>query len=161
MLSAPITLPADWPTDKLLPLRADASWLICKDVCLPGKANLELTIPVAKNPQPDNTGDFQTWKARLPATDQLPFKVTGTADSFKLTWNAPAQNVQVLTVAPEGVEVPDISIQHNGQSTTVTSRIRTLEPDKAAGAALGVLITYDGPAGQRQGARLGIPLRPR
>ena len=163
MLIAPVTLPADWPVDKPLQLRADASWLVCKDVCLPGKAKLELTIPIAKDSQPDNTGDFQTWKPRLPATDvaHLPFKLTGTAESFKLTWNAPVQNVQVLTIAPEGIEVPDISIQHKGQSTTVDSRLRTLEPDKAAAASLGVLITYDGPTGQRQGARLSIPLRPR
>jgi len=163
MLIAPVTVPADWPIDRPLQLRADAAWLVCKDICLPGKSKLELTIPVAKDPQPDNTGDFQTWKSRLPLTDaaQHPFKLTGTAESFKLLWNAPVQNVQVLTVAPEGIEVPDTSIQHKGNTTTVISRIRTLEPDKAAGAALGVLITYDGPAGQRQGARLSIPLRPR
>jgi thiol:disulfide interchange protein DsbD len=162
MLIAPVTLPADWLAGKPLQLRADASWLVCKDVCLPGKARLDLTIPVAKEPQPDNTGDFQTWKPRLPAADasQLPFKVAGAAESFKLSWNAPAQNVQVLTVAPAGVEVADLGIQHKGATTTVITRLRTLEPDKAAGAALGVLITYDGPAGQRQGARLSIPLRP-
>jgi DsbC/DsbD-like thiol-disulfide interchange protein len=160
MLIAPVTLPGDWPADKPLQLRADGSWLVCKDVCLPGKAKLELTIPVAKEPQPDNTGDFQTWAARLPAADpdRFPFKLAGAAGSFKLTWDAPVQNVQVLTVAPDGVEVADMSIQHKGTSTTVISKLRTLEPGKAEGAALGVLLTYDGPAGQRQGARLSIPL---
>jgi thiol:disulfide interchange protein DsbD len=162
MLIVPITLPADWPIGKPVPLRADGSWLVCKDVCLPGKARLTLEIPVARDPQPDNIGHFQIWRSRLPATDaaQWPFKLDGTAASFKLTWNAPVQNVQVLTVAPEGVEVPDLSIQHKGQSTTVISRIRTLEPDKAADASLGVLITYDDAAGQRRGARVSIPLRP-
>ncbi|NGY06038.1 protein-disulfide reductase DsbD family protein [Solimonas terrae] len=34
-------------------LRATAKWLVCKDVCIPGSTELELTMPVAANATPD------------------------------------------------------------------------------------------------------------
>ena len=30
-----------------IPIQAKLRWLACKDICLPGKANLELTLPVS------------------------------------------------------------------------------------------------------------------
>lgn len=49
-LTAPATLrPGDSVT-----LRAKADWLMCEDVCMPGDANLELTLPVkAEAPEPN------------------------------------------------------------------------------------------------------------
>lgn len=41
------------PNDKYpdLPIHADVEWLACKDLCVPGKAHLELTLPVSSKPQ--------------------------------------------------------------------------------------------------------------
>jgi thiol:disulfide interchange protein DsbD len=161
MLIAPIRVPADWPIDKPIDIKADAAWLSCKDVCLPGKAKLELTILVAAEAQPDNRSEFLVWSARLPATDsaQLPFKLDGTAESLKLMWSAQPKNVQVLTVSPEGVEVAGTEVKQDGNITAVNNKIRVLEKGQADGASLGLLVLYDDPSGQRRGARLGIPLR--
>ena len=161
MLIAPVRVPADWPIGKPIEIRADASWLSCKDICLPGKAKLELTIPVAGEAQSDNRSEFQVWSSRMPSTDsdQLPFKVDGTADSLRLTWSAPAKNVQVLTVAPEGVEVAGTEVKHDGNMTAVSNKIRVLEKGQADGTSLGILVLYDNESGQRRGVRLGIPLR--
>jgi thiol:disulfide interchange protein DsbD len=163
MLIAPVTLPADWPADTPLQLNADASWLVCKDVCIPGKAKLDLSVPVTKESSPDNTSEFQTWTARLPAADasQLPFKIEGTAEGFKLTWSAPVQSVQVLTVAPAGIEVAGTDVKQDQNSTVVTNKLRMLEPDKSAAASLGLLVTYADESGHQRGARIDVPLRPK
>ena len=160
MLVAAVRVPADWPTGKPIEIRADASWLSCKEVCLPGKAKLEVSIPVATEARPENRSEFQAWSARLPSTEsnQL-FKVDGNAESFKLTWSAQVKNVQVLTVSPEGVEVAGTEVKHEGNTTAVNYKIRVLEKGQADGASLGVLVLYDDASGQRRGARLGIPLR--
>ena len=57
VLPVELSVPKDWPTG--LPgqparIAARADWLVCKDVCLPGGADLELTLPVINaNPAPD------------------------------------------------------------------------------------------------------------
>ena len=33
-----------------LPLRAKAQWLACKEICIPGSAELDLSLPVSANP---------------------------------------------------------------------------------------------------------------
>ncbi|MBI4342012.1 MAG: hypothetical protein HY599_01450 [Candidatus Omnitrophica bacterium] len=38
-----------------LPLRARVQWLACKDVCIPGKTELELSLPVSANPPVHST----------------------------------------------------------------------------------------------------------
>ncbi|MFZ9313815.1 MAG: protein-disulfide reductase DsbD family protein [Burkholderiaceae bacterium] len=42
-----ITLPKDLPAGETMQLLASASWLVCKDVCIPGGAELSLALPVA------------------------------------------------------------------------------------------------------------------
>jgi len=162
MLIAPVTVPKDWPVDKAIEIKADASWLCCKDVCLPGKAKLELTIPVAKEAEADNRSEFTVWSAKLPISEagQMPFKMEGTAESLKLTWNAPVKEVKVLTVAPDGAEVAGTDVKHEGNTTAVNNKLRFLERDKAKGAPLGVLVIYEDGSGQQRGARVSIPLRP-
>ena len=57
VLPVELSVPKDWPTG--LPgqparIAARADWLVCKDVCIPGGADLELTLPVINaNPAPD------------------------------------------------------------------------------------------------------------
>ncbi|MFN0161813.1 MAG: protein-disulfide reductase DsbD family protein [Burkholderiales bacterium] len=46
VLPVEIVLPRDWPVGQNARLAARADWLICKDVCIPGGADLTLTMPV-------------------------------------------------------------------------------------------------------------------
>ena len=41
--------------EQTLPIRANVKWLACKDVCIPGSADLELTLPVSPNPPAAST----------------------------------------------------------------------------------------------------------
>lgn len=61
-----ISVPADYAEDTLS-LQAEASWLICKDFCLPGDAELSLSLPVADQAEPsDHAGAFIDARAALP-----------------------------------------------------------------------------------------------
>ena len=42
-----VSLPKDLPVGASVQLLASASWLVCKDVCIPGGAELSLSLPVA------------------------------------------------------------------------------------------------------------------
>ncbi|MGQ0697073.1 MAG: protein-disulfide reductase DsbD family protein [Panacagrimonas sp.] len=50
-------------------LAAKAKWLVCKDICIPGEADLSLTLPVSETtPKPDRAwaGAFESARAQLP-----------------------------------------------------------------------------------------------
>jgi len=49
-----LTAPPDLKPGESVTLRAKAEWLMCEDVCMPGMADLELTLPVsAEKPAPN------------------------------------------------------------------------------------------------------------
>lgn len=95
-LFLPVTLtpPADLAPGSTVTLNADADWLMCADVCIPGNAKVTLTLPVATEPpQPD-----PKWGAAIRATVAgLPRADPG--------WNVTAAHdgqVVTLTVTPVG-----------------------------------------------------------
>jgi len=47
-------------------LVADASWLVCEKICIPGSATLELELPVSASSQPTNTELFGRYRRLLP-----------------------------------------------------------------------------------------------
>jgi thiol:disulfide interchange protein DsbD len=55
-------------TDTSFWLRAQASWLVCKEECLPEKAELELRVGIGANrPNPDRAEDWRHALRKLPA----------------------------------------------------------------------------------------------
>jgi len=73
-----------------LTLGAEVSWLVCKDICLPGQADLTLTLPVRLAPGSASASHalFQAARSRLP-------------EPMPSTWRAEATSEQdflVLTV---------------------------------------------------------------
>ena len=74
-------------------MRAQARWLVCKDVCIPGEADLSLELPVRMQAQmdPDWAPSFAAARIQLPrtATDwQAQFQVADGSVSLSLTGSA-------------------------------------------------------------------------
>jgi thiol:disulfide interchange protein DsbD len=72
LLFTEITPPAGLAPGTSVTLQAKAGWLMCKDSCVPGEAQLELTLPIAAGPSPDNSGPAQIFRdafSRLPKAD--------------------------------------------------------------------------------------------
>jgi len=65
-LLVPIAVPAALPGGPLT-LRAEASWLVCADICIPGGAKLALDLPPGTGaPDPDAAALFAAARRRLP-----------------------------------------------------------------------------------------------
>lgn len=67
-LLVPVHVPSDWPVGKPLPVAAEAKWLVCKDICIPGSAKYSLSLPVAaeSTPDPAQVAVFADARAHLP-----------------------------------------------------------------------------------------------
>lgn len=48
LLIVPVEVPADASPGSLLTFRAGVEWLVCKEMCLPGYADVMITLPVAR-----------------------------------------------------------------------------------------------------------------
>ncbi len=65
-----LTVPADWPADRPMPLLARVEWLVCADICIPEEATLSLSLPVSADAMtldPATAARFEAARARLPA----------------------------------------------------------------------------------------------
>ncbi|MGH8457657.1 MAG: protein-disulfide reductase DsbD domain-containing protein, partial [Stenotrophobium sp.] len=85
----PVSLPKNWPAGTPLNLHAEAKWLVCADVCIPGKADLDLTLPISAAPQPDPrwTQAFAEARARLPGAMPAGWKVLFGTDKRDLSFS--------------------------------------------------------------------------
>jgi thiol:disulfide interchange protein DsbD len=73
LLLTEIQAPADLQPGQTVELKAHVSWLVCKDLCVPGKADLSLTLPVVAASQPANPELFRKTRALLPLGGEPPF----------------------------------------------------------------------------------------
>jgi thiol:disulfide interchange protein DsbD len=64
LLSAQIQPPASLGTAQEVQLRATVKWLVCREICLPARADLNLTLPVAKGAR----GEPSAWHSLFAQT---------------------------------------------------------------------------------------------
>lgn len=102
-----ITLPANWPSSRPVDLKAEAKWLVCADVCIPGKAEVSLILPVASSPEADSrwTALFADARARLPI--DAPWKAQFSTDggSFSLSIDGAKLDGAQLSFFPYGSDL--------------------------------------------------------
>jgi len=77
LLMQEITPPAKLDSSSVK-LSADASWLVCERICIPGGATLQLELPVSTSSQPANTELFARYRRLLP--QNLPGANVATTD---------------------------------------------------------------------------------
>lgn len=66
MLLAKITPPENLPADFRGQFGAQVSWLVCAEVCIPGRDTLSLTLPTSASPDSGNRELFDEWIGQLP-----------------------------------------------------------------------------------------------
>lgn len=90
VLVAPLTVPASAKNAERVTLAANVNWLVCKDICIPAKAHVALTLP-AHGAQQDKASSSDTLFAEteksLPHTAPANWKITAISekDGFVLT----------------------------------------------------------------------------
>lgn len=81
LLPVQITIPADQPLNSSASLKADVTWLMCAEQCVPGRASLSLDIKVGPKAVPSDAYDnFQETLKNVPS-DSVP--VTAKIDHKK------------------------------------------------------------------------------
>lgn len=82
LLAAVVTAPAKLTVGDKLDFKAKVKWLSCKEICLPGKGEVELHLPVATNSNFNSSPEAQEFK-ELGAGFTGSVKEIGSTDSAK------------------------------------------------------------------------------
>lgn len=94
LLRSEVTVPAGLVPGSTVTVKADAAWLVCKDICIPEKASLDLVLPVvaAHTPNAEWQEAFTASRQREPAKT-APFEGRFAASDTEVTlFFAPTQN---------------------------------------------------------------------
>ena len=136
---------------------ADVSWLVCEEVCIPGKAKLNLTIPLADKTTPANQEIFQKWLAQLPhlAAD-APIKKVEIESSgerqfqAKVDWPAgeQIQDVQWFPLPPKAIAVEDAQTKSDANRSVLSFGLVPAPKDVVM---MQFLVTYTDSNGKRRG----------
>ena len=99
VLLTEVTPPASAPPGSTVSLKAKAEWLVCKDICIPEKGELDLALPVAAGEgAPNPRGEAAIARSRK----QLPVQLAG----WKYDSSIAGKSLIVRMTAPPGTTPP-------------------------------------------------------
>lgn len=171
LLTTSVMAPAALKVGEAVNIRADVSWLVCSEACVPGKGKAELALSAAKDAAPadDATASlFRKWAARMPAD------VGNAADVAKLEWSADGKagkaalvvtwkdaagpsSIDLFPAADDAADVRTTSVKTDGNRTTITLSARPLAGSKPRTDALPAVLGYTAKEGERRGVKTDVP----
>jgi thiol:disulfide interchange protein DsbD len=163
LLTAEITPPNNLAEGSKASLAADVSYLVCEQICLPGKIELSLDVPVAaanSQPAPANAGVFDQWKPRLPeqSLQKVEAVTTDSGGRYSFTFHLPdpaASDVQWLAVPPENAGMKDAKATTSGAAASYSF---SLVPPPTQPAPMQFLITFNDANGKRGAVEFTVNL---
>jgi thiol:disulfide interchange protein len=108
LLLTAIAAPAKIP-ETAVTLQAKVDWLVCAEICIPGSANLQLSLPVADQAAQANAVLFDEFRAMLPAATAAPYQLkwtkSGAALDLTVSGLNGAKSVDLYPLPPKGEQV--------------------------------------------------------
>jgi thiol:disulfide interchange protein/DsbC/DsbD-like thiol-disulfide interchange protein len=135
-------------------LSAEANWLVCEKICIPGGANLELELPTSTTAEPKNSDLFARYRRLV--SQKFPDSKTAT-----VTWSHAGSDLHLKIVNENLANYPTIDFYPLPQGNTVVGhpsiesrkpneivfRIPIESPDKNLSAMLGLIVFSKFPNG--------------
>lgn len=115
LLMVPIERASNRPGEMVVPIAADVKYVVCSDVCIPGKEHLMLTLPSRREDPDDVEGDpagwhttFQQTRTQIPrpAPPKWELSVESSEDEFVLSVHTgvPAKDATFFPLDPNVIE---------------------------------------------------------
>jgi DsbC/DsbD-like thiol-disulfide interchange protein len=171
LLSARVTPPRDLKPGSTADIKARVSWVSCKDICIPGRAELGLTLPVSKSAVRANSDLFSEW------SDRLPVNFSGNAPPFEIGIKTVSKkeneySVEILLDPEDALAgvglypapgnsfiVEDIAVgSGGGGKTSITFDVKALWQQGASQHEIETLIVYTDKSGKKSGYEFPVTL---
>jgi thiol:disulfide interchange protein DsbD len=163
LLPLRVSLPASLAPGEILTLRADATWLVCADVCIPEEGSFTLTLPVADAAVPSPLGApmFEAAEASLPRPLPWTASAGGGAGRASLTLDGTGLTRAAVQDAFFFPAEPGVLDNTAAQPMRLRDGSLTLDltllADAAPSALAGTLVLRDG-GGQRAAFDIAAPI---
>lgn len=158
-----ITIPKTATPGQSIALRADVTWLVCADVCVPEEGSLALDIPVMGSPPaPDaaSAGDFAATRDKLALPSPWPAEFRESAGTITIAVKSPdlakAEPRSVVLFPSEGGYIKNAAkqtVETRDDALVVTTEAgrRFATPEKAAKVtAMPLVMVVTGTDGKTQ-----------
>jgi thiol:disulfide interchange protein DsbD len=149
LLLTTLQVPADLPVGTPVTFNAKASWLECKDVCIPGDADVKLTLPVKAQAAPSSSAAlFKATQALVPGA-VLQATASIDANRIRLSLTPPVgktlDKVEFFPLEEGRIEAaaPQILKTEGGQSAIYLTAAKPVAADFKA--LKGVVVGNGGP----------------
>lgn len=170
LLSTRVTAPKDIKTGTTVKITALVKWVSCKDICIPGRAELALDLPVSETSGRVNSEIFSEWRNRLPVNltggappFQTELKTVSKGDSgysvvISLDPKEELKDIALYPAPGNSYIVGDIVIGEDSGKSTISFDVKEVPSRPSPDNTLDALIVYTGKEGKRSGYEYQIPL---
>ncbi|MEQ9618576.1 MAG: protein-disulfide reductase DsbD family protein [Deltaproteobacteria bacterium] len=172
LLFAYVSAPLEISPDSEVKLAGEVSWVSCREICIPGRAELELLLPVSQDVKEVNSELFKEWKAKLPINEfdeDIPFNIEVntakkennlTAVNILLDADTAVTDIELYPVPGNTLVVDNIKItpQALDEKTTITFDVKQLPGRESSQTELDTLIVFTDGSGKRSGVSLPVLL---
>lgn len=137
LLPVVVNVPASAPPGRVR-LAGKASWLMCKEVCIPGEASVALELPVQPDAQPSAHAPAFERSERLTPRERLPVRFSQGAGAISLAFDATgARRAEFFPYGEGAVSAPaPQSLYRIGDERSTAMRLELKLADGADAAAV-------------------------
>jgi thiol:disulfide interchange protein DsbD len=168
LLAARVSVKSELAGVAPLPIRAKVRWLSCKEVCIPGSAELQLSLPVGDATEPQHEALFSQWEESLPveafaagvrAESSGSVPDDGSLGSFTidLVFKADASHIEWFPFAVKALKLTDISVEGEGPRAQITFKAGVMKGHELSSTELSSVVTFM-ESGHQRAVRVSVPL---
>jgi DsbC/DsbD-like thiol-disulfide interchange protein len=137
LLLLPVQTPQQAPKNQRINIGADAKWLICREVCIPDHAHLQLSVPIAESTADDPkvaplfAGTKQLLPKPLPSTWRARAESRGTKVVLTLTTGKSIASAEFFPLEENQIEsgaAQEVSAKPAGVQITLQKSDQLLHP---------------------------------
>ncbi len=169
LLLTRVTPPANLPADFQGEFRAAVSWLVCSNVCIPGKQTVDLTLGSAAGATPANRELFDDWIGQLPVdagdcpdVADVRSRAENTGEYvIEITWrDRPADSVEFLPGILEDYNISNTKVSTVGKMTVIHFSVQPLAGTAPPPTTLHAVVGHISKEGKRRGVNVSLVLGP-
>jgi DsbC/DsbD-like thiol-disulfide interchange protein len=164
LLLARVMPPANLPADFQGNFRAAASWLVCSNVCIPGKETVDLNLGSSAAASPANEELFNDWISQVPVDGDNVATVRTKADKngdceIGITWQEAApDSIEFLPGSLDNYNISSTQVKTISQTTTITFNVQALAGKAPPPATLQAVVGYMSHDGKHRGMNVSLVL---
>lgn len=163
-----ITAPAGHSPDAEIPVKANISWVSCKDECIPGNRQIKSVINPGKSPGIYNKELFQKWKQRLPLkrkqeysyyTENIPTDDEMTRFRINLDFrNITAQGIEWFPDSGQTLKIERIEyfLDNSGDKAKIKFSASLYPGKMLSSPNIPSVLVVTGPDGKRTGYKMPV-----